>query len=59
MIALAHSLQLETLAEGVEHAREAEFLQAQGCTLAQGYLYSRPLAASGLQAWVASRSGGG
>lgn len=53
VIALAHSLRLETLAEGVEHAHEAEFLRAEGCALAQGYLYAAPLAPEALREWLA------
>ena len=52
VIALAHSLQLETLAEGVEHAHEAGFLRAEGCALAQGYLYARPLGPEALRDWM-------
>ena len=52
VIALAHSLQLETLAEGVEHAHEADFLRAEGCALAQGYLYAAPLAPDALRDWL-------
>ncbi|AFL74064.1 putative bifunctional diguanylate cyclase/phosphodiesterase [Thiocystis violascens] len=48
IIALARSLGLETVAEGVEEAHQAEFLLREGCNLAQGYLYSRPLPAEAL-----------
>lgn len=58
VIALAHNLQLETLAEGVEHAHEADFLRAEGCDLAQGYLYAPPLAPEALRDWVTGRTGG-
>jgi EAL domain-containing protein (putative c-di-GMP-specific phosphodiesterase class I) len=58
VIALAHNLQLETLAEGVEHAHEADFLRAEGCDLAQGYLYAPPLTPDALRDWVAGTTGG-
>jgi diguanylate cyclase (GGDEF)-like protein len=43
IIALAHSLHLRVLAEGVETITQAEFLRERGCYVAQGYLYSKPL----------------
>ncbi|MCU7939787.1 MAG: EAL domain-containing protein [gamma proteobacterium symbiont of Bathyaustriella thionipta] len=44
IIALGGSLQLDTLAEGVETEAQRDFLLQEGCEFAQGYLYSRPLA---------------
>ncbi|AGA91521.1 PAS domain S-box/diguanylate cyclase (GGDEF) domain-containing protein [Thioflavicoccus mobilis 8321] len=43
IIALGHSLGLEVLAEGVELAEQAQILRSDGCDLAQGYHYARPL----------------
>jgi diguanylate cyclase (GGDEF)-like protein/PAS domain S-box-containing protein len=52
VIALADALGLRTVAEGIETDAEAQFLRQEGCTQAQGYLYSRPLpAAELLQSW--------
>ena len=45
IISLAHNFQLRVVAEGVETGPQAEQLQQLGCDLAQGYLYSRPVAA--------------
>jgi diguanylate cyclase (GGDEF)-like protein/PAS domain S-box-containing protein len=42
-IALARSLGLVVIAEGVETARQMEALRALECELAQGYLFSRPI----------------
>jgi len=48
IIALAHSLHLHVLAEGVESSAQVEFLRKRGCRVAQGYLYSRPVEAERL-----------
>ena len=46
IIAMAHSLQLEVLAEGVEDERQRSILLAEGCDQAQGYLFGRPMPAA-------------
>lgn len=43
IIALAKSLSLQTVAEGVETASQVEFLKSVDCNLAQGFYYSRPI----------------
>lgn len=43
IIAMAHSLDLKIIAEGVETEDQLAFLIKQGCQEMQGYLYSRPL----------------
>ena len=50
ILAMAHSLGLSVVAEGVENAGQASLLQARSCELAQGYLYSQPLPADELLA---------
>jgi diguanylate cyclase (GGDEF)-like protein/PAS domain S-box-containing protein len=42
IIAMAHSLDLRTVAEGVENPAQAERLLALGCDRAQGYYFGRP-----------------
>ncbi|NTU80350.1 MAG: bifunctional diguanylate cyclase/phosphodiesterase, partial [Chloroflexales bacterium] len=48
IIAMAHNLGLEVLAEGVESAEQLAWLRAHRCDAAQGYLFSRPLPAEQL-----------
>jgi len=43
IVAMARSLELTVIAEGVELSEQLEFLERQGCFLYQGYLHSRPL----------------
>ncbi len=48
LVALGNSLQLETLAEGIEHPAQLQHLRQEGCDSGQGYLLSRPLSAEHL-----------
>ncbi len=43
VIAMAHSLKLNIVAEGVETPQQLSFLQQQNCQLIQGYFFSHPL----------------
>lgn len=43
IISLAQNLGVETVAEGVETAEQAAFLEGHGCTLGQGYYFGRPM----------------
>jgi predicted signal transduction protein with EAL and GGDEF domain len=52
---MAHSLRLESVAEGVETQEQVEFLMRHGCPVVQGFLYSKPLPATELTAWLRAR----
>ncbi|MGM8365929.1 EAL domain-containing protein [Virgibacillus sp. W0181] len=43
IITLAHNLNLEVIAEGVETREQAEFLSSRDCYLMQGYFFNKPL----------------
>lgn len=45
LIALAHQLGLEVVAEGVENPEQIQFLTAQNCDVVQGYFLSHPVSA--------------
>jgi diguanylate cyclase (GGDEF)-like protein len=52
IIAMAHSLKLRVLAEGVELEEQLEFLREEGCDEIQGYLISRPVPADALEKFL-------
>lgn len=54
IITLARSLQLTTIAEGVETAEQLEALRQLGCDQCQGYLFSRPLGIEQLREWLSN-----
>jgi diguanylate cyclase (GGDEF)-like protein len=45
IIALARSLDLDVIAEGIERDVQSDFLSLHGCSMGQGYLFSRPVPA--------------
>ena len=53
IVGLAHSLGMETIAEGVESEAQVVALERLGCESAQGYLFSRPLVADDVATTVA------
>ncbi|MGH9179873.1 MAG: EAL domain-containing protein, partial [Acidimicrobiales bacterium] len=57
IVAMAHSLQLTTVAEGVETLDQLACLHQRGCEEVQGYLLSRPLPADELLALLLAPAG--
>jgi diguanylate cyclase (GGDEF)-like protein/PAS domain S-box-containing protein len=55
-LAMARSLKMEVVAEGVETEAEKGFLQAHGCDMAQGFLYHRAMPAGEFEGWLAERA---
>ncbi|HZX33501.1 MAG TPA: EAL domain-containing protein [Rhodocyclaceae bacterium] len=55
IIAMAHSLHLELVAEGIEEKGQELFLRQHGCRVGQGYLYGRPMPIREFEALLASR----
>jgi len=49
IIAMAHGLGMDVIAEGVEVQEQLDFLGANGCDSIQGYLFSRPLPAAEME----------
>ncbi|NNF07761.1 MAG: EAL domain-containing protein [Candidatus Eisenbacteria bacterium] len=52
IVALAKTLNLETIAEGVETRAQAAALKAAGCGFGQGYLYAEPLSADAAERFM-------
>ncbi|REB08783.1 EAL domain-containing protein [Sporosarcina sp. BI001-red] len=48
-ITLAHNLQKEVIAEGVETQEQLDFLKKHNCDITQGYFFSKPLPASEIE----------
>jgi predicted signal transduction protein with EAL and GGDEF domain/DNA-binding response OmpR family regulator len=52
IIALARSLGLRVIAEGVENLRQMEVLHKLGCTVMQGFLFAKALPPDDLENWL-------
>ncbi|WP_217596544.1 EAL domain-containing protein, partial [Cohnella sp. GbtcB17] len=52
IISLAHNLNLQVVAEGVETESQSEFLAQQGCDEMQGYYISKPLKAFDVERFI-------
>jgi EAL domain-containing protein (putative c-di-GMP-specific phosphodiesterase class I) len=56
IVSLAHSLELDVVAEGVETREQMQLLRFEGCHEMQGYYLARPMPAKEFLALVAGRS---
>lgn len=54
IIAMAHNLNLNVVAEGVETDKQLQFVDKHGCEEVQGFLFSRPITAESLAELVLS-----
>ncbi|MGH2356761.1 MAG: putative bifunctional diguanylate cyclase/phosphodiesterase, partial [Candidatus Limnocylindria bacterium] len=54
IVALSESLDIVTVAEGIEGAEQAQRMRSLGCTFGQGYFFARPLAEATIEAGVDS-----
>jgi diguanylate cyclase (GGDEF)-like protein/PAS domain S-box-containing protein len=54
MLSITTALHLESVAEGVETMEQAEYLLAQGCRFAQGYLFGKPMPRVAFETMLAS-----
>lgn len=52
ILAMARSLDYEVVAEGVETVEQQAFLMENGCPVAQGFLFARPMPADHFDAWA-------
>ncbi len=52
IIALAHDMNFEVVAEGVETEEQLRFLNERGCHAMQGYFVSKPLPAESFMEWI-------
>jgi diguanylate cyclase (GGDEF)-like protein len=60
IVALARTLGIRSVAEGVETAEHLQMVREAGCDLAQGYLLARPMPAGEVMRWAGRvRAGGG
>jgi EAL domain-containing protein (putative c-di-GMP-specific phosphodiesterase class I) len=54
MVALARTLQMPVIAEGVEEEHQIELLKRIGCRIVQGYYYSKPLTVEQYEEFLAT-----
>ncbi len=56
ILALAHSLGMEVVAEGIETSSQLAKLQSLSCDLGQGYLFSKPLSSKEIEKFLSNQA---
>lgn len=56
LLALSQDMELQCISEGVETKEELAALKSLGCTLVQGYLFSRPMPLAQTVTWLAEEA---
>lgn len=56
ILAMAESLGLKTVAEGIETADDAGYLRSLGCLMGQGFYYARPMPAKAFEEFLRERA---
>ncbi|WP_220485916.1 EAL domain-containing protein [Psychromonas sp. SR45-3] len=56
IVAMAHSLELSVVAEGIENSEQLEFLKGIGCDVIQGFYFSKPLPADEFEQYVLTKN---
>ena len=59
IVRVGQTLGLDVVAEGIERVDQQQLLRTLRCPVGQGYLYSAPLTAEQLVAWLSRQAGGG
>ena len=58
VVALAHSMRLMVVCEGIEKAEQVAFMRSLGCDAIQGYLLARPMPADAASDWLRRHGAG-
>ncbi|VAW45231.1 diguanylate cyclase/phosphodiesterase (GGDEF & EAL domains) with PAS/PAC sensor(s) [hydrothermal vent metagenome] len=56
ILAMAESLNLEVIAEGIESQEQAEFFKDKHCTIFQGFKYGKPMPSAKFLSWLTKHS---
>jgi EAL domain-containing protein (putative c-di-GMP-specific phosphodiesterase class I) len=57
IVNLAHSINVKTIAEGIETITDYEYLQSIDCDIGQGFFMSKPLTSNAFVSWYSENNG--